>query len=277
MSFDLKTRMEQNGVSINDIRANLPRNGMWMQRPLSAIKQITVHYDAVYAPDQYDAVGRLTSEAYYHIEKDWGGGSRGDGIMYAIDITRDGTVYWMRDLEDVTWHCGNPNYTSLAVKCDGGADQAPTDQQRASCDAVIRVLVGHMAEIPASSPDVWGHWEMQRFGGLATSCPGKFIVIPISWRKSVSTPAIEIPLNHAVIPITVHTANSGTKMVTIRSDWDGLRVRVLPSRGSTAVGQLYSKNKVEVYSETITGNGEAWYKISSGNRKGDFIVAEGVQ
>ena len=273
--------MHENGVAIQDIRAVLPRNGTWMQRPLSAIKQITVHYDAVDAPDQYDAVGRLTSEAYYHIEKDWGGGSRGDGIMYSVSVARDGLAYWMRDLEDVTWHCGAPNYSSLAIKCDGGANQAPTDQQRASCDAIIRVLVDHMVEIPASAPDVWGHWEMQRFGGLSTACPGKFIVIPIGWRKAASAPApvssIQEPLNHAVIPVTVHTADSGTKTVRVRSDWDGLRVRVLPNRGSTAIGQLYANNAVTVYSQTITGNGEDWYKISEGSRKGDFIVAEGVQ
>jgi hypothetical protein len=181
---DLIQRLKNNGLVVHDIRGQLPRNGTWMRRPVSAIKRIAVHYDAENRPHEYDSLQRYKNEAQYHINKDWGGGAHGDGIMYALIIDNVGDVFVCRDIEDVTWHVGNPNYSALATKYDGTEGQEPTREQAESAQKVLEVLCYRCPEFPASQGDVWGHQEFVQFGGNATACPGLFLELAIGYRDN---------------------------------------------------------------------------------------------
>lgn len=193
---DLIQRLRGNGLNVRDIRGLLPRNGTWMLRPLSAIKRIAVHYDAENRPHAYDSLERYKSEAQYHINKDWGGGAHGDGIMYHIIVDNVGDVFFCRDFEDVTWHVGNPNYSAVAVKFDGTEGQEPTREQAESAQKVFEVLCYRCPEFPASQGDLWGHREFTQFGGNPTACPGLFIELAIGYRDNRDTHADRYPYDY---------------------------------------------------------------------------------
>lgn len=177
-------RLKAAGLIVHDIRSQLPRNGTWMTRPISAIKRIAHHYDAELRPHSYNSVERYKRQAQYHINKDWGGGARGDGIMYALIVDNVGDVFICRDFEHVTWHVGNPNYSALATKYDCGGDQAPTREQIEAMQRVADVLTTKCPEFPAGRAQYYGHQEFKQFGGTATACPGKFMPEVVRYRNT---------------------------------------------------------------------------------------------
>lgn len=181
---DVIQRFKAAGLNTSDVRASLPRNGTWMVRPVNQIKRIGVHYDADFRPHEYDSLARYKAQARYHIDKDWGGGARGDGYMYAIVIDNVGDVFICRNLTDVTWHVGDPNYTALAVKFDCGGNQPPTREQVESMQKVLDVLTTKCPEFPADASTTYGHLEFAQFGGTATACPGQFLPEVQSYRRS---------------------------------------------------------------------------------------------
>ena len=143
-----------------DIRDQLPRNGTYMKRPLSAVTQIAVHWDAEWRPHEYDSIARYKRQAQYHINKDWGGGAHGDGLMYAYKIDNVGDTFWCRNLDEVLWNVGGrPNYYTLPVCFDCGSRQLATREQAEGFEKLIEELCYHHPEFPATQGDVHGHRE----------------------------------------------------------------------------------------------------------------------
>jgi hypothetical protein len=177
-------RLRAAGLTVTDVRNLLPRNGTWMTRPLSAIKRIAHHYDADFRPHSYDTLARLKRQAQYHINKDWGGGAHGDGLMYAISVDNVGEVFICRNFEEVTWHVGNPNYSAVATKYDCGGDQDPTREQIEAMAKITNVLTTKCPEFPAGRAEYFGHKEFAQFGGTATACPGKFMAEILRFRET---------------------------------------------------------------------------------------------
>lgn len=196
MTERLISRLAAAGLKVYDIRSQLPRNGSYMRRPESAIKRIAVHYDAETRPHAYDSIARYKRQAQYHINKDWGGGARGDGIMYAIIVDNIGEVYVCRDIQDVTWHVGNPNYSALATKYDCGGDQEPTREQMEAMKKVLEVLCFQCPEFPAGQGEVFGHKEFAQFGGTATACPGKITRFVQEYRAHRTVSADQLPYDY---------------------------------------------------------------------------------
>ncbi len=150
-----------------DIRDQLARNadgGPNETCPLAEKRGVIVHYNgpAVHLDDR----AQLRADAAYHCAKDWGGGQRGDGLMYHIAIGTNGEKWLCRDLGAVLWHCGAwpENRIALAVEVPIGEDQRATPAQLRAlaevCDDWLRADHG-------SRDDVKGHLEVS-----ATSCPG---------------------------------------------------------------------------------------------------------
>ncbi len=155
-------------MDITDIRGALPRNGSYMRRPLGAISQIAVHWDAQFRPHEYDSVQRYIQEAQEHINRDWGGGARGDGLMYHYKIDNVGQVFLCRDHEDVLWNVGgNPNWYTLAVNFDCAPGQLPTKEQAEAFEKLMHYLCFEQPAMPATQGDVHGHREY-----VPTECPG---------------------------------------------------------------------------------------------------------
>ncbi|MHB8644737.1 MAG: N-acetylmuramoyl-L-alanine amidase [Thermomicrobiales bacterium] len=150
-----------------DIRDQLARNadgGPNETCPLAEKRGVIVHYNgpAVHLDD----LAQLQADATYHCAKDWGGGQRGDGLMYHVAIGKNGEKWLCRDLAAVLWHCGAwpENRIALAVQIPIGDDQRATPAQLRAlaevCDDWLRA--GH-----GSREDVKGHQEVS-----ATACPG---------------------------------------------------------------------------------------------------------
>lgn len=138
--------------------------------PMSRKRGVVVHYRAVVttpAPG-YDS---FASDATYHVNKDWGQGSRGDGIMYHIGIGWDAKAYWMRDFNRVLWHCGVTKYNeeALAIQLPMGGNQRATPAMLAT---LKRIVDEWRAATGTPRNEVWGHKEMP---GQSTGCPGTLI------------------------------------------------------------------------------------------------------
>lgn len=175
----LDDRLRKAGATVYDIRAKLPRRGTWMTRPLNAIKGISVHWDAQLAPVNYDPVARYIGQANYHINKDWGGGSRGDGLQYHIKIDRRGRVYLTRNFEEVLWNVSAANYSYIGI-CMDGLNQAPTREQIEALQRVLKVLTTQAPEIPAGQAQVRGHKEVP---SNSTVCCGTFMKATVNFRN----------------------------------------------------------------------------------------------
>lgn len=179
-------RLRAEGVVVHDIRHLLPRNGTWMTRPLSAIKGISDHWDAEYRPKAYDSVARYQGQARYHINKDWGGGARGDGLQYHGKVDNVGDYFVCRNFVDVLWNVGQMNYSYIATCYDGTTGQAPTREQIITMQKVHKVLTTKCPEFPASQPDVRGHQEVPY---NSTACNGTFLPETRNFRNTGATNA----------------------------------------------------------------------------------------
>lgn len=172
-------RMREKGLTVYDVRGQLPRNGRWMGRAVSAVHGIAYHWDAEWRPHAYDSLARIISQANYHINKDWGGGSHGDGLMYHAQVDNVGDLYVTRDIEDVLWSVGDMNYSFMSICWHGTEGQDPTREQVESMQKISSVLCWETPEIPAGIADLKGHQEVP---GNSTSCNGTFLP-PTQWYR----------------------------------------------------------------------------------------------
>jgi len=161
-------------------------------RPLGAITKIVVHYDAVHVPPAedcaiaYDPVARYIAQANYHIGKNWNEGPgpavHGFGLMYHYRISSDGRIWRTQPEELVTWHAHAANYHGLAICCDLGPGQSPTDAQLGGLSSLLDHSCFHRPEIPAGRHDVWGHGELTAAGNH-TPCPGDLLPWVQAYRQ----------------------------------------------------------------------------------------------
>lgn len=212
------------GTEVVDIRHLLATGPRVVARRLvEAIASGTLHYNGPatwIALNQAAEIAHLKSIASYHRNKVWGynrDGSPiyGDGAMYQLAVGGTGTIYWLRDLEDCLWHCGNTkgNNTSLAVHLPIGVGQAPTAEQWASAGRLFDAAGQHLG---FGRRAVFGHREWPRTGGGSQSeCPGS-VLMPMlkSWRNESPAPA-------------------STQLVEYRITFDNAYIREAPTRNSS--------------------------------------------
>jgi hypothetical protein len=159
-----------------DLRWSLQRNpqgGPNWRVPLAEKTGIVVHYNGGPVPGSVGDEEWLRRVAGWHVSRNWGDPStsaapiHGDGIMYHLGIGRDGTLYRLRDLESVLWHCGSwpENRTHLSVFAVLGGDQRATPRQLATLQAVADEWIASSSN--RHRADVIGHQEVDW-----TACPG---------------------------------------------------------------------------------------------------------
>lgn len=186
--------MECTKLEITDIVEQLPRNlkgGHAQMRLLATIEKIVVHYDAVNVPStpdgtpEYNPVARYIEQARYHMKKNWneGGGQaiRGFGLMYHYRVSSDGRIWRTQPEGLVTWHARAANNTGLAICCDLGPDQQPTETQLAGLKSILDWLCTERPDIPTGRTDVWGHGELRKEGNR-TPCPGALMAWVQAYR-----------------------------------------------------------------------------------------------
>lgn len=103
-----------------------------------------------------------------------------DGVQYHLWISTDGTLYQLRDLDDLLWHCGNGkgNEEGLALHIPIGGAQEPNIQQTTTMQQVFYAAIRWYQ---LSGPDaVFGHRELG-----ASECPGTNLMRCLKfWRTS---------------------------------------------------------------------------------------------
>lgn len=155
--------------TVTDISSLLPRapqNDDYRGQHLK--HSITFHWegpDAVPMMDDGQTVEWLKGIAQGHINKDWGNGQGGGGIMYHEVIAQSGNVFITRNDLDILWHAGNDaaNLESHAILVVCSAQTPMTQKQ---IEGVIKrhqdfaTVAGGV--IPAYPHSAWS----------ATQCPG---------------------------------------------------------------------------------------------------------
>lgn len=158
-------------VLVRDIIALLP-TAPWNAHPVRAtsrIEMIVAHWDGPRGPVLgYDPLSWYQWEARYHIQKDWGDGSRGFGLMYHEVVSRDGRVWLTRPATDIVWAAMGANPISYHTKVDAGADYGPTAEQLATLPRRLDAL---RERYGVRRDQVFGHGELTQYGN-ATECPG---------------------------------------------------------------------------------------------------------
>lgn len=157
------------GFPVIDIVDQLPRvpaNDDW--RGSHAKDKITFHWegsDAIASMSDAQTVEWIKGIAQQHINKDWGNGNFGGGIMYHEVIAQSGTSFNTRFGLDILWHAGNDeaNLTSRAILV---VCSAATPMTEAQVNAVIARQQAFAQQaggtIPTYPHSAWS----------ATACPG---------------------------------------------------------------------------------------------------------
>ena len=148
-------------MNIIDIVDSLPKHDTlkYSTRALSRITGVVVHH----------TTGAITSTgtlppaiARFHVSR----GFPGIGYHYFIDS--DGQVYLTQRLETVSWHCGDPNTTTIGIALRGDFTSVfPTGAQQTALVELLRHIRG-MPEM--SIMHIAGHGQYP--GASRTACPG---------------------------------------------------------------------------------------------------------
>lgn len=153
-------------MRIKDYRNQMPRNGTWHRRTLDTISYCTIHHDAVVRPARYNSIERYQNEANFHItKKGW------PGIGYHYKVDNIGDIYFLNDLEDVTWHDKN-NYDSVAVCCDGYFHTPENQELTEKQEQGLRDLLDYL-RIRFPRIKFRGHREAPNNN---TACPGDILM-----------------------------------------------------------------------------------------------------
>ncbi len=110
-------------------------------------------------------------EANYHINKDWGGGSYGDGLMYTAKLARDGTLYLTRAMTDLLWAATNANPYGIWVCVDASTGSPLTAAQK----AVLPLVEAEFMKRVGRKLDVSMHGLLVSAGN-STQCAGPEIL-----------------------------------------------------------------------------------------------------
>lgn len=270
LADSLILRFKNAGVKVTDLRSVLPRRGQIGFRPLKSISIIAIHHDADRRTHSYDSIARYRQQAFYHINKDWGGGYHGDGLMYAMRIDNVGELFITRDLEELLWHISDKNYVGVGICLDGTLGDGCTREQAETLQKVLDVLCYQTPEIPASQKNVLGHKEIPSNN---TACPGDYMDAVISYRVARNIyperykyeyppqapvppvappvpptppkPEYEAMLFKLVAPVTKYAVRDGVELVSFTDD----KVLKTYSKGQVFLGLPY----------TTSFNGQQYY------------------
>ena len=213
-------------MNIIDIVDQLPKHDTlkYATRALSRITGVVVHHTT----GPITSTGTLPPAiARFHV----GRGFPGIGYHYFID--GNGLIYLTQRLETVSWHCGDPNTSTIGIVLRGDFTALyPTGAQQTALVELLRHIRG-MPEM--SIMRIAGHGQYP--GASASACPGATWaawlpgIVNASAGAGVFTPATmptaPAPENEAA-PIVL----SVVRQVNIRSE---PRVSAL-SLGRRAVG-----------------------------------------
>lgn len=164
-------------------------NRFWFTRNVNTITKISVHHDAIPHSDK-TAEQVMQQIMNGHVAQGWVGAS------YHYYIHKDGKVYQLNKLEEVTWIDGI-NWDALGIVMNGyfhpSYNNSPTKEQLISLKALLDELTTQHPEFPAGKADVLAHRDRAQ-----TACNGdkaypyvkeyREKLGNVSWGASAPTP-----------------------------------------------------------------------------------------
>ena len=160
-----------------DLRGQIPGDPAANQGAKEKTKGVVVHYNgaengyAGVAGGEVSVQQRYANDANDHIQRDWGGGARVNGVQYHYGCWED-TIYVLRNPDAKLWHCGDSptgteedsyNYSATAVQVPISTREQATARTlqtlREFCDDELR-------RQGLGATEVRGHQEIR-----PTTCP----------------------------------------------------------------------------------------------------------
>lgn len=142
-----------------------PRGSEWGKRSIDLIKKIIVHQSLA------DWTTQRTHEYHISPESHLKPGTGAPAIAYHYTIEKDGTIYQVNNLNEITWHCAGENIQSIGIVVLGDFawkenvnGKAPSKEQLKSLRFLLKFLT---EKLKISKTEIYGH---QDFG--KESCPG---------------------------------------------------------------------------------------------------------
>lgn len=169
--------------NIKDIRQKLPRGSSWPgKRALEEIQGLCVH--------QIAGNDNPYNTAEYHVKHFMGTGA--PGLCYTFYLSRDGTIWWCNNIEDVVWsqgwagRPGSENVDFLSIVCGGDFSgpgyvgrNEPTLNEMLSLLSLIRWLCFHLE---LDYDDILGHDDLGK-----PNCPGTVLSTVVNALNKDST------------------------------------------------------------------------------------------
>ena len=196
MTAGLARKLEQAlaAFDLADLRDDLPQRSTGVEyRDITAINGATAHYNGPptsVRPNRDSEVAYYHSIAQYHVDKVWATTARGvpihgAGIMYGFGIGPSGTLYWLRHLEAVTWHCANQygNTRSLPFQLPLGGNQDATPDQ---WETAVRFMDAMGGVFGFDRKAIKGHREWPKYeyrGGRLVQVPNSPCPGPLLMRR----------------------------------------------------------------------------------------------
>lgn len=163
-----------------DVRSDLPLNPnpkrRYKRRKLNRISKIVLHCTGSGEPRlmplaKYD----VTPRPDHHISP-----LACPGFTYHYYIDRDGTTYFTSDLENITWHVGNHNRSSVGVCMCYKSNDNPNPPPAAQIQAAQDILTHLCLKLKIDPDNIVGHRELPGTGyrivngtkKLRKTCPG---------------------------------------------------------------------------------------------------------
>lgn len=142
-------------AKIIDIRATLPKHSTrkWLKR--DNVSRIIVHTTASDNQNPHrTARYHVTPGPQNHLSK-----KGAPGLAYHDFITKAGEVYHCNDYQDITWHCGIWNTSSVGVcmAFRGQDNVAPTSAQAIALEEHLTILCLYLKIYPQK---IYGHREV---------------------------------------------------------------------------------------------------------------------
>lgn len=172
---------QRRAYKVVDLRGEISGKPKANQGTQKKTKGIVLHYNGDEDGITGVASGQRTprevydADASWHIQKDWGGGARANGIQYHYGVWDD-TVYILRDPDSRLWHCGD-GITTTSRNYSATAVNVPISFRERATERTLKTLAAFCAEElgkqDLTRAAVLGHKEVPN--AQPTQCPGPLV------------------------------------------------------------------------------------------------------
>ncbi|WP_164470873.1 phage tail spike protein [Vaginisenegalia massiliensis] len=196
-------------------RRNEAMGGQSVDRPLSQITHIAIHYTAV---------ARSVNKKIWQHEDYWRSAHGWDRGGYHYYIDSQGVLYHNYNYERITWGVLNNNDYTVHVSVEANSAADYSEEQLRTREWIVRKM---MADLNIPAKNVWGHKEFP--GNEGNSCPGYTKAQLNEMRERLSKPAnfvaVETPQPVQSDDMYEKAIREAEKLIGVPYAWGGVSNR----------------------------------------------------